>query len=88
MTLTELDTKLDYLLRKRLEDKKHVITGNLKRSVMFECQLTDNELKVRFKSLFYMKFLEHGDFIYEFFQLQSTRDPIDEFMRDFILNNI
>ena len=79
MTITELNRRLDDNLRKYITDRDHVITGSLRDSVMFDCEITQDGFQMKFSSNFYIKFLEEGNFVDDFFQLQSTNDIITDF---------
>ena len=84
MTIKQLDKKLDILLRKYIKDRKHILTGALYKSVLFNCVLNSNgNIDIKFSSMYYIKFLEHGDFVNDFYNLSS----VNEVIRDFIVSN-
>lgn len=83
MTLKQLDKKLDKSLRDYIKKRNHILTGALYKSVLFKCEFKD-DLKIKFSSMYYIKFLEHGDFINDFYNLSTT----NEIIRDFIISRM
>lgn len=87
MTIQQLNIKLSGALRKRIRELDHILTGDMYKSIEFKC--SDNgKLVIKFKSIYYIKFLDEGDFISEFVALQSTRDIIKEYIREKLINNV
>ena len=80
MTLQDLNLQLSNALKKYIKDRDHIITGDLYRSVLFNCHYQGEYLILNFSSMFYIKFLEYGDFTNDFFNLQSTNDIISNFI--------
>lgn len=80
MTLQELNQKLSFQLKGYILQQRHIRTGALYRSVVFDCQLVGGELIIRFDSMFYIKYLELGQFVPDFFQLSTTNDTISQFV--------
>lgn len=83
MTLTQLDKKLDKALRDYIKKRNHILTGALYKSVLFKCEFK-YDLKIKFSSMYYIKFLEHGDFVNDFYNLGTT----NEIIRDFIVSRM
>jgi hypothetical protein len=82
MTLSELNNKLKNALKKYIRERDHVITGHLLNSIKFNSTYKDFDLKISFKSKFYIVYLEDGEFTDDFFNLQTTRDILEEFIAD------
>lgn len=79
MTIQELNSKLDVALREYIKKKKHILTGALYESVLYKCILTNTGLSIKFNSMYYVKFLEHGEFINDFYNLQTTNEILQDF---------
>lgn len=84
MTIRELNKALDKALRAYIKKRKHILTGALYRSVLFDCTFTEGNLKLKFSSMYYIKFLEHGDFVNDFYNLNSTNEIIRDFMVSYV----
>jgi hypothetical protein len=84
MTLAELNTKLDVALRAYIKKRKHILTGALYKSVMYNCTFENEALQLRFNSRYYVKFLEHGEFLNDFYNLDSTNEILTEFISGMI----
>ena len=90
MTLNELDMQLDKALRAYIKKRKHILTGAMYDSVAFECS-DSGKLKVKLSAKYYIKFLEHGEFLSDFIHLPTTIDILKQYEIDklyFILNEI
>lgn len=87
MTIQQLNIKLSGALRKRIRELDHILTGDMYKSIEFIC--SDNgKLVIKFKSRYYIKFLDEGDFISEFVALSSTRDIIKQYIREKLINDV
>ena len=84
MSITELNKSLDKALRAYIKKRNHILTGALYKSVLFNCAFIDGELKLKFSSMYYIKFLEHGDFVNDFYNLDSTNSIIADFLISYI----
>ena len=80
MTLSVLNQQLSNALRVYIMKQKHIRTGNLYRSIMFDCQMVNGELNIQFDSMFYIKYLEYGQFVPDFFNLQTTNQIVTQFV--------
>lgn len=78
MTLQELNSKLTTSLKKYIKDRKHIRTGKLYNSVDFNCTDTDT-LYVHFSAMFYIQYLEHRQFVDNYFQTQEFNDIIADY---------
>jgi hypothetical protein len=79
MSLPEFNKELSDALRKYIKKRKHILTGALYKSVLFDCTF-NNTLTLKFSSMYYIKFLEHGDFVNDFYELKSTNEIISQFI--------
>ena len=84
MSITQLNKALDKALRAYIRKRNHILTGALYKSVLFNCSFTNGELKLKFSSMYYIKFLEHGDFVNDFYNLETTNDIIRDFLISYI----
>jgi hypothetical protein len=78
MTISQLNIELERSLKKFIKDRKHIITGNLYRSVKFAC-VDNGDLNVHFSSLFYIQYLEHREFINTYFKSQEFNDIVAKY---------
>lgn len=84
MSITQLNKELDKALRAYIRKRNHILTGALYKSVLFNCSFINGELKLKFSSRYYIKFLEHGDFVNDFYNLETTNDIIRDFLISYI----
>jgi len=79
MTISQLNTQLTQALKNYIKSSGHNETGALYGSIRFTC--TDNNgLKINFKTMNYIQYLDDGEFINSFFGLSSTNDIISEYL--------
>lgn len=88
MTIAELNTRLDANLRAFIKLRDHILTGAMYRSVMFDCSEIETGLQLRFSSMYYIKFLDHGEFINDFYNLESTNAIITDYIAGMIEREI
>lgn len=79
MTITQLNNKLTSSLKKFIKTEKFVDSGDLYKSIKFNCTYT-NELNISVKALEYIQYLDNGDLLNNFFNLESTKNLVAEFM--------
>lgn len=79
MTLQQLNTKLSANLRTYIRVLDHIDTGDLYKSIKFNCTY-DTQLNIKLKSMSYIVYLDEGEFIYDFFKLDSTKKLINQFL--------
>ena len=84
MTIQQLNKRLDKALRDYIRKRDHILTGALYKSVLFNCTFTNGDLRLKFSSRYYIKFLEYGDFVNDFYDLPSTNQIIRDFMVSYI----
>jgi hypothetical protein len=84
MSVQQLNKSLDKALRDYIRKRNHILTGALYKSVLFNCSFVGGELKLKFSSMYYIKFLEYGDFVNDFYDLPSTNQIIRDFMVSYI----
>lgn len=82
MTIEDLNQKLDAAMRRFIKERNHILTGAMYRSVMFDCAETESGLSLRFSAMYYMKFLDYGEFINDFWELPSTLAIIEDYIAD------
>lgn len=73
--ITQLNNELKDALRKYILERDHYITGALYKSIKFDCR-DNNELIIRYSAKFYIQYLEHRQFVDDFFLLPSTLNII------------
>ena len=78
--ITQLNNELKEALKKYTLERDHYITGALYKSIKFNCQDNDNGLTIRYAAKFYIQYLEHRQFVDDFFKLQSTLDIIGNYV--------
>lgn len=88
MTIQELNIQLDKALRAYIKKRDHILTGALYDSVTFDCKWVGENLSLRFSSMYYIKFLEHGDFVNDFYNLESTNEIISDYITSYITDNL
>lgn len=88
MTLQQLNKALDKELRAYIRKRNHILTGALYKSVLFNCTFTGGNLRLKFSSMYYIKFLEYGEFVNDFYNLDNTNDIIREFLVSYIEETI
>ncbi len=79
MTITQLNSKLTSSLKKFIKNEKFVDSGDLYKSIKFNCTYT-NELNIKLNSKEYIQYLDNGDLLNNFFALESTTNLIGEFL--------
>ena len=84
MTIQELNTQLDKALRAYIKQRDHILTGALYRSVMFDCDQQEEGVQIRFSAKYYIKFLEHGVFVKDFFALPTTQAILNSYASEYI----
>ena len=84
MTIQELNQKLDVNLKRFITDRDHVVTGSMRKSVLFDCKMSDAGLSLDFTANFYIQYIEHRKFVPEFFELPSTLEIINTFLVEYI----
>lgn len=84
MTIGELNNRLDVALRTFIRKRDHILTGALYKSVIFNCTETETGLSIKFSSKYYIQFLDHGDFIQDFYNLDSTMDILQEYVAELL----
>jgi hypothetical protein len=80
MTITELNAKLTQNLKSYIKTQHHNETGHLYNSIKFKCTFDNNQFQVKFDSYEYILYLEHGEFIQDFFKLDSTLKLLSDFI--------
>ena len=78
--ISVLNNELRDALRKYTLERNHYITGALYKSIKFNCQDSGNGLVIRYSAKFYIQYLEHRQFVDDFFKLQSTLDIIGNYV--------
>lgn len=79
MTITQLNSKLTSSLKKYIKSKNFVDTGALYKSVRFKCTYT-NQLNIKLNSLEYIQYIDNGELVNDFFNLDSTKEIVGEFL--------
>lgn len=80
MTIQELNVNLTDELKGFIRERDHIISGDLLNSIRFKCSYYKGVLRLKFDAMFYIKYLEDGEFVGEFFERSNTRT----YIRDFI----
>jgi hypothetical protein len=88
MSIQQLNKSLDKALRDYIRKRNHILTGALYKSVLFNCSFVGGELKLKFSSMYYIKFLEYGDFVNDFYNLTTTNEIIRDFLVSYIESSI
>ncbi len=82
MTIGELNNKLTQALKNYIKSSGHNDTGTLYNSIRFLC--TDSKdggnLKIKFKTMDYIQYLDNGEMVNKFLSLDSTLDIITEYL--------
>lgn len=84
MTIQKLNKDLDKALRDYIRKRNHILTGALYKSVLFNCTFNNGDLRLKFSSMYYIKFLEYGEFVNDFYNLDSTNQIIRDFLISYI----
>lgn len=87
MTIQQFNKEMSDSLRRYIKKRKHILTGALYKSVLFDCTFNDT-LTLKFNSMYYIKFLEYGDFVNDFYNLDSTNNIITEFILSQLENEL
>lgn len=77
--ISVLNNELKEALKKYTLERDHYITGALYKSIKFNCS-DSNGLVIRYSAKFYIQYLEHRQFVDDFFKLQSTLDIIGNYV--------
>lgn len=80
MTLSELNSSLTKDLKAYIKIRGYVDSGNLLKSVKFKCSFKDSSLKIKLNAADYIVYLEDGELLNNFYELESTRDTVAEFV--------
>jgi hypothetical protein len=80
MTVADLNNDLTQAFKRFIQISNHKKTGRLYNSIKFTCTNVDHVLQIKFKAMEYVQYLEDGDFIDEFFDLNSTLTIIANFI--------
>lgn len=82
MTIQELNTKLTKELKSFIKNKGYVDSGKLLNSINFNCTFIDNELKIKFNAMDYIKYLDNSELLNDFYELKIIKNLIQEFYTD------
>jgi hypothetical protein len=88
MSVQQLNKTLDKALRDYIRKRNHILTGALYKSVLVNCSFVGGQLKLKFSSMYYIKFLEYGDFVNDFYDLPTTNEIIKDFLVSYIESSI
>lgn len=83
MTLQELNNELTKALKSYIKST-HYKSGALYNSIKFNCTDKDG-LKIKFNSMEYIYELDNGNFVNNFFELDSTINIITEYLSDTLI---
>ena len=78
-SVQQLNSELEIALKKYILERDHIRTGALYKSVRFNCS-DSGELLIRYSAKFYIQYLEHRQFVDDFFKLQSTTDILSNYI--------
>lgn len=90
-TLNQLNYELAQALRNFIVLNQHVDTGDMYRSVKFNCvdpKGDGTSLKVKFSSKFYIRYLQHGDFIKRFFKIPEFKSLVNNYVKNKAIDNV
>lgn len=81
MTLQELNETLTKILKQFIKDREHIDTGAMYKSIKFKCTYSSEAgIRIKFSSKYYIKYLEEGTFVSDFFALPVVNDTIATFL--------
>ena len=90
-TLSQLNYELAQELRNFIVLNQHVDTGDMYRSVKFNCVDPKGDgttLKVKFSSKFYIRYLQYGDFIKRFFKIPEFKRLVNNYIKNKTIDNV
>lgn len=88
MTNKELENKLELALQGVLKSRKHIESGDLYNSIKFTVTDTVDGPKVELTANDYIKYLDKGKLLSDFFASNAFLGPYGEYMSTWISNTI
>lgn len=94
MTLTELNKNLTSLLKKHIKKEGFVDSGNLLKSIEFNCKYDKKlmDLTIAFNTNDYIQYLDDGKFLDEFFEKDKVKNVLEKFLsskiEEFIVDSL
>ena len=79
MTIQDLNNQLTINLKQYIKSEGFVDSGKLLNSINFNCTFIDNELKIKFNAMDYIKYLDNGELLNKFLATQTAIEAIQEF---------
>lgn len=64
---------------KHIKSKSHVQSGKLLKSIDFKCSYVGGKLDIRFETLDYVQYLDDGNFLDAFVEIDAVADIIGDF---------
>lgn len=87
-SISELNKELAVALKDWIVENEHIDTGDMFRSVKFNCIDSDNGVKVKLSSKHYIKYLQDGKFISDFFKSKEFKTLVSSYTRSKIMKKI
>ena len=88
MTIEKLNSSLTSLLKSYIKKMGYVDSGKLLNSIDFNCVDNKSGFQVNLNAEDYILYLEKGELLNNFFELQSTIDLITQFQIDKITDSL
>jgi hypothetical protein len=79
MNLAQLNRRLKKIMKDFIKDEDHIDTGALYRSIRLKLRFTKNKLDIKFSSKDYIVYLEEGNFVKRYFELNDVNEAISDF---------
>ena len=84
MTIQTLNIKLTSAIKSYIKKKDFIASGNLYKSIKFNCTYNNGDLKIKIKGKEYVQYLDEGNFLNKFMDEKKTL----ELIQMFLVNNL
>jgi hypothetical protein len=88
MTIQQLNKKLTTELKVFIKKEDLYKTGKLYKSIKFNCIYKNLDLDIKLDAKEYIQYVEKGDLLQKFFALDKTKEILQEFYADNIIEDL
>lgn len=83
MTVDELNNNLTLIMKQFIKSRDHIDTGRMYKTITFTSTYNEiSGLRIKYRSPYYIQYLEDGGFTTDFFNLPAVNDVIATFIAD------
>lgn len=83
MTVDELNNKLTMIMKQFIKSRDHIDTGRMYKTIVFTSTYNEaSGLRIKYRSPYYIQYLEDGEFTRDFFNIPAVNDTIATFLAE------